>query len=91
MYILLLVAMSTPMVMPTLGQMMPTNTATPKSAEMPTLGQMTPTNTVNPKSAEMPKQVARKISAVKTPKGVYTSLSLSLCGYRCLHLLENFK
>ena len=37
MYILLLVVMSTPMVMPTLDQMMPTTTAMPKQVVRKTL------------------------------------------------------
>ena len=97
MYILLLVATSTPTVMPTLNQMMPTTTVMSTPTVMPTLDQMMhtttvmstpivtptldqtmPTTTVMPKSAEMPKQVVRQMSVVKTPNGVYTSLSLSV-------------
>ena len=59
---------STPTVMPTLDQMMPTTTVMSTPMVTPTLDQMTPTTTA------MPKQVVRKTLAVKTPKGVYASL-----------------
>ena len=91
MYILLLVVTSTPTVMPTFDQMMPTTTMMSTPTVMPTLDQMMPTTTATstptvtptldqtmPTTRVMPKQLVRKTLAVKTPKGVYASLSLSL-------------
>ena len=101
-----LVVTSTPMVTPTLDQMVPTTTAMSTPMVTPTLDQMTSTTTVTstptvmptldqtmPKTTVMPKQVVRKMLAVKTPKGVYASVCVfvCVCRYRCLHLLENFK
>ena len=104
MYILLLVVTSTPMEMPTLDQTTPTTTAMSTPMVMPTLAQMTPTTTATstpmvmptldqtmPTTTAMPKQVVRKMLVVKTPKGVYASLCVCVCRYRCLHLLEKFK
>ena len=87
MYVLLLVAMSTPTVTPTLDQTLPTTTVRSTPMVMPTLDQMPPTTTamstptvmptlyqMMPTTTAIPKQVVRKMLAVKTPKGVYASL-----------------
>ena len=92
MYILLLVVMPTPTVMPTLDQTMPTTTATSTPTVMPTLDQMTPTTTVMSTPSCDANTLIRQWSQ-NTPKQVVYAFCISLCvcvcGYRYLHLLKN--